>query len=97
MQAHSIFTGTKTWKKRDPALPPTPQAKWNRANRQKLDAHAIVRAALRMGTLKRGRCEVCNSLRSEAHHDSYDQPLVVRWFCRRHHQQHHAALRRAGA
>lgn len=86
---------SKTWRRRDPTLPPTPQAKWNNQNRQKLRAHAAVRQALRDGRLKRGRCEACGSFRVEAHHDDYAMPLDVRWFCRRHHQQLHAVLRRA--
>ena len=94
MQPHSIFVGTKTWKRRDADLPPTPQIKWNRANRQKLDAHEAVRRALRDGSLKRGVCEVCGSFRTDAHHDDYTLPLIVRWLCRAHHQQPHAALRR---
>lgn len=94
MTEHRIFK-SKTWKRRDPALPPTPQKKWANANREKLKAHAIVRQALRDGTLKRGRCEVCASLRSEAHHDRYDLPLEVHWLCRRHHQQLHASMRKS--
>ena len=95
MSDTSIFVRTKTWKRRDPALPPTPQKRWASANREKLKAHALVRQALRRGSLTRGRCEVCQSFRTEGHHDQYDQPMVVRWFCRRHHQQLHAELRRA--
>lgn len=94
MTETSIFQRTKTWKRRDSALPPSPQAKWNNANRQKLKAHAIVRQALRDGTLKRGRCK-CGSFRTEGHHDCYDRPLEVEWLCRRCHRQLHAALRRA--
>lgn len=85
----------KTWKRRDPNLPATPQKRWANANREKMRAHAVVRQALRKGELKRGKCEVCQSLRCEAHHDDYAKPLEVRWFCRQHHQQLHASLRRA--
>ena len=70
------------------------QNKWNAKNRNKLRAHRAVAAALRRHELKRGKCEVCGSFRVDAHHDDYAQPLVVRWFCRKHHQQLHAALRR---
>ena len=93
MATHSIFAGTKTWKKRDPGLPPTSQAKWNHANAEKLKAHAMVRRALRDGTLKRGKCEVCGSFRTEGHHPDYTVPLVVTWLCRRHHRELHAAMR----
>jgi hypothetical protein len=85
----------KSWSRRDPVLPPTPQKKGAAANRDKLKAHSVVRQALGEGTLKRGKCEVCDGLRCEAHHDSYERPLEVRWFCRRHHQQLHADIRRA--
>lgn len=92
-----ISTGIlkKTWTKRPPSAPPTPQHRWNDKNRAKLKAHANVRKALRDGILKRGKCEVCGSLRVDAHHDDYALPLAVRWRCRKHHQQLHAELRRA--
>lgn len=90
----SIFTRTKTWMRRQPDAPESPQAKWNSSNRHKLAAHAQVRKALRTGGLKRGRCEVCGSFRVEAHHENYTAPLVVTWLCRSHHQQWHAALRK---
>jgi hypothetical protein len=32
----------------------------------------------------------------DAHHDDYARPLDVTWLCRRHHQQRHAEMRRAG-
>lgn len=94
MSTLKLIFGGKTWSRRSAALPPTPQTRWNNANRAKLRAHAIVRQALRTGELKRGRCEDCSSFRVDAHHDDYEQPLVVRWFCRRHHQQLHANERR---
>ena len=56
-------------------------------------AHRRVFDAIRRGELVRQPCEVCGSEPADAHHADYSEPLVVRWFCRRHHQQHHAALR----
>jgi hypothetical protein len=73
----------------------SPQLRWNRANREKREAH--VRKALRDGTLKRGRCEVYVSFRVDAHHPDYSQPLVVIWLCRKHHQMPHAEQRRMAA
>lgn len=91
-----IFRG-KTWTRRTADEPPTPQFKWNANNRDKVRAHGIVRNALLKGEIRRGKCEICGSLRTDAHHDRYDRPLEIRWLCRQHHQQHHAALRRASA
>jgi hypothetical protein len=90
-------TFKKTWNRRAANQPPTAQHRWNSRSRDKLEAHAIVRVALRKGSLRRGRCEVCGSYRVDAHHDDYTQPLVVRWLCRRHHQRLHADLRCAAA
>ena len=74
--------------------PLTSSGRWRAANPIKVRAHAAVHKALRDGTLKRGKCEECGSLRVEAHHDDYDRPLDVRWLCRRHHVEHHVRLRR---
>lgn len=35
-------------------------------------------------------CEILNCTeRPQMHHDDYDQPLNVRWFCRKHHLELH--------
>lgn len=90
----TIYSGKKAWSRRDPGLPPSPQLRWAEANREKLKSQAAVRVALRQKKLTRGKCEICGSLRVDAHHDDYSKPLEVRWLCRRHHQQWHAALRK---
>ena len=93
----SIFKGTKTWTRRDPALPPSRQHKWNTENPDKVVAHARVRQAQRSGELVRGACEVCGALRTEGHHSDYTMPLAVQWLCRTHHSQLHAKMKRASA
>ncbi len=44
-------------------------------------ARQAARRAVRRGILQRQPCEVCGRADSQAHHDDYDQPLVVRWLC----------------
>ena len=63
----------------------TRQADWRRANLRKYTAHLAVRRALVSGTLEKQCCEVCGNDTVDAHHDSYAEPLNVRWLCRRHH------------
>lgn len=45
--------------------------------------------AIKSGKIQKQPCEVCQSTHSQAHHDDYSQPLVVRWLCKLHHAQHH--------
>ncbi|WP_246699128.1 hypothetical protein [Rhizobium sp. BK491] len=67
----------------------TRQADWRRANPAKYDAHLAVQRALKTGQLEKGVCEVCGIEAVDAHHDQYEQPLQVRWLCRRHHTRLH--------
>jgi len=71
------------------------QKRWNNTHREARRAHALVAAALRAGTLKRGKCW-CGSLKVEGHHHDYSKPLDVVWLCRRHHLALHAEQRKGG-
>lgn len=73
----------------------TRQARWRQTNPWRYWAHLAVANALRLGLLKKQPCEICGAEKTDAHHDDYSKPLVVRWLCRRHHAQHHAKQRRA--
>lgn len=67
----------------------TRQTNWRRANLTKYSAHLAVQQAVTSGALVKGACEVCGAEKVDAHHDRYDQPLNVRWLCRRHHVKLH--------
>lgn len=85
-----MLTPGKPPGKRDPILSSdTRQTGWRRANPSKYAAHLLVQQALNAGRLRKGPCEVCGALKVDAHHDSYDDPLAVRWLCRRHHIRLH--------
>ena len=51
-------------------------------------ARSTLNNAIKLGKMTRGRCETCSEI-AEAHHDDYDRPLKVRWFCQHHHDLHH--------
>lgn len=53
-----------------------------------------VRRALKSGALVPSPCEVCGRTPAEAHHESYDRPLDVKWLCRFHHRAADAAIQR---
>lgn len=67
----------------------TRQANWRRANPGKYEAHLAVQRAVKAGELDKETCEVCGVEAVDAHHDKYDEPLRVRWLCRRHHTRLH--------
>ena len=56
-------------------------------NPEKYKARQEVLKALRKGTLVKKPCEVCGDVYSQAHHDDYSNPLKVRWFCQKHHDE----------
>lgn len=53
--------------------------------RKRANARAYLKVYLRRGKIVKGPCETCGGPGEEAHHDDYDKPLDVRWFCRKHH------------
>jgi hypothetical protein len=66
---------------------------WRKANKKKYAAHNAVNNAIRDGRMDRGeKCEVCGCFEKlHAHHDNYNNPLIVRWLCATHHKQWHHA------
>lgn len=55
-----------------------------------------VKHAVARGRLVPMRCERCTSAKTVAHHESYDRPLVVRWFCQIHHKERHKQMKLEG-
>lgn len=60
----------------------------------KVRARKALRRAVACGRISRRPCEVCAAPDAQAHHDNYNKPLDVRWFCSAHHEELH---RRSGA
>lgn len=59
-----------------------------------IKARAKAANAIAAGKIKRLPCEVCGNEKADAHHDDYNQPLVVRFLCRKHHSQWHRTVPR---
>lgn len=53
-------------------------------------AHGIVQTEVLSGRMTREPCEICGEKKVDGHHDDYDNPLEVRWLCRKHHNQLHS-------
>ena len=59
-------------------------------------AHQVVCSAVKAGTLTRPTaCTRCalNTVKPEAHHEDYDNPLQVEWLCKRCHDYVHGRVR----
>lgn len=61
----------------------------NPEQKKKSNARAYAKVYVSRGKIKRLPCLVCGSENSEAHHEDYDKPLDVIWYCRKHHLEHH--------
>lgn len=72
------------------------QHKWKQTHPKQVWAHQCLRSALKRGLVLQSKCEVCGDADTEAHHDDYDKPMVVRWFCRLHHKAEHRRLKAEG-
>lgn len=64
-------------------------------NPDKTRAHYITQYAIKTERIRRMPCRVCGLNKSEAHHEDYDKPLEITWFCKQHHMEYHAAKREA--
>ena len=57
--------------------------------RKKANARSYVNVYIRRGSMTKNSCCICGEQKVEMHHDNYDTPLDVKWFCRKHHMEHH--------
>lgn len=53
-----------------------------------------VQVAVKDGVLKKLPCSICGSEKSQAHHEDYNKPLDVIWFCQKHHGERHRQINR---
>jgi hypothetical protein len=76
------------------------QNEYLRKNRPKfkdLTGFAKIKAAARLkaniyrrrGKIKKTNCVSCGDVKSQMHHDDYNKPLDVVWFCRKCHLEYH--------
>ena len=65
---------------------------WRKADKRRTKCHNAVKRAIQNGTLIRMPCIKCNSEKSLAHHENYDEPLNVMWLCQPCHKQRHKEI-----
>lgn len=62
---------------------------WRSEDLRRQKCHNAVSKAIKAGILVPQHCEKCDSEKVVAHHEDYDEPLQVNWFCQACHKQHH--------
>jgi len=67
---------------------------WKKRNRRKDCANFLAQEALRKGKIQKKPCCVCGSENVQAHHENYDFPLDVVWYCPQHHADRHSEIRK---
>jgi hypothetical protein len=65
---------------------------WRAEDKRRVAAHNAVSKALRAGTLQKLPCIRCQSEKSVAHHEDYDNKLDVMWLCQPCHKERHKEL-----
>lgn len=65
---------------------------WVASDKRIMKCHNAVARAVRSGSLTREPCIICGSEKSIAHHESYNHPLSVVWYCQPHHSARHKQM-----
>jgi hypothetical protein len=65
---------------------------WRAEDKRRQKAHNMVSHAIKSGRLVREPCCRCGNEKTVAHHEDYDQPLVVMWLCQPCHKQRHKEI-----
>lgn len=55
----------------------------------KANARSYLNVYMKRGYIFKQSCSICGSEKSEAHHEDYNKPLEVIWFCRSCHLDFH--------
>lgn len=81
------------WHKENPDKVRAAKRKYSKSTRKltskKQDkVRDMVRLAIKKGLLIRGCCAVCNKSDAQAHHDNYNKPFDIKWFCSKHHREY---------
>lgn len=66
--------------------------KWRNEDSRMARCHSIVARAIRNGEIVKQNCIVCGSENSLAHHESYNKPLDVTFYCQIHHKARHKEM-----
>lgn len=52
-------------------------------------ARSYANVYLKRGKIKKESCCICGELKTEMHHNDYNKPLEIKWYCKKCHKQFH--------
>jgi hypothetical protein len=70
--------------------------RWRLEDNRRSSSHNAIARAIKKGTITRSPCCICGSDKSVAHHESYDKPLEVVFYCQIHHKERHKQMAISG-
>lgn len=57
-------------------------------NKKHITARNKINYLINSGKIERGACAICGSTKDvDAHHENYDEPYVIIWLCKKHHEE----------
>ena len=65
---------------------------WRSQDKRRTKCHNAVARAIKSGELVKSPCIKCGDINSLAHHEDYDKPLEIIWFCQPCHSQRHKEI-----
>ena len=66
--------------------------RWRNEDARRYKCHTAVAKAIRNGIIERKPCCFCGEEKSMAHHESYNNPLDVIWYCQPHLKERHKQM-----
>lgn len=55
----------------------------------KENCRSYTREYIKRGKLIKMNCCICGDEKSQVHHEDYNKPLEIVWYCREHHLEYH--------
>lgn len=55
----------------------------------KMNCCSATNVNIERGKLTKSCCCICGDVNSQAHHEDYNKPKEIIWYCRKHHLEYH--------
>ena len=88
-----IIKDTSEYTKNHPEVRDKSRKNYYKNNKHKADARGKAWKAKKEGFLTQTPCGICGAIKTEAHHEDYNKPFDVYWYCRRCHAELHRKRR----